>query len=227
MSELRSASDAQPTRVIRPVPRPRPSRGLLSRSWPALRGALHVAALALVIAGIVHIAVVLLVPANAQRDAWAKLTAAAPAGRFSTVARPDGRRSTPLPGLDPRFAVVACPFDLRDGPVSIAAGEGELSVPFWSVSVYDRLGRSVYSFNDRTAIDNRLDIVLATTPQRTRLVEDPPAGTEDAVLVRIDIAEGFALLRAFAPDETWAPLAEGFVAGARCAPLPLPDAPAG
>lgn len=225
-SEAANASDEPPTRVIRPVPRPRPSRGLFGRSWPTVRAGLHVAALTLVVAGIVHIAVVLLVPANAGRDAWAKLADVAPMGRFTIIALPDGRltRAPPLPGLDPRFGVAACPFDLSAGPISIRAGGGEVSdLPFWSISVYDRLGRSIYSFNDRTAIDGRLDIVLATTPQNARLRDDPPVGTEDAVLVRTDIGQGFALVRAMAPDATWTPKARSYVDSARCETVTLPE----
>lgn len=212
------------TRVVRPVPRPRPSRGFVSRSWPHIRTGLHIAALTLVVAGIVHIAVVLLVPANAGRDAWAKLAAVAPPDRFTTIALPDGRlsRTPPLPGLDPRFGVAACPFDLRRGPLAIGSGEGAQDVPFWSVAIYDRLGRSVYSFNDRTAIDGRLDIVIATTTQQTRLRDEALDEVEGAVLVRADIAEGFALVRAMAPDETWTPKVEAFIAAARCRTISLP-----
>lgn len=237
MSDAAGIDGGTATQVVRPVPRPRPSRGLLLRSWSTIRVVLHVAALTAVVAGIVHIAIVLLVPANAQRDAWAKLTDVAPADRFTVIAMPDGRgtRPSPLPGLDPRFGVAACPFDLSRGPISITGSDDEgngggdesgTTVPFWSVSVYDRFGRSIYSFNDRTAIDGRLDIVIATSPQQSRLRDDLPETVEDAVLVRADIREGFALLRAMAPDETWTPMAERFIAAARCrvVPLPVPQA---
>ena len=123
------------------------------------------------------------------------------------------RGPRPLPGLDPRFGVAACPFDLSLGPLTVSA-QGD--VPYWSVSIYDRLGRGVYSFNDRTAIDGRLDIVVTTSPQRARLREEQPEAIDNAVLVRADIARGFALVRALAPDETWTPRVKAFIESARC-----------
>ena len=39
------------------------------------------------------------------------------------------------------------------------------NVPFWSVSVYDRSGHNIYSFNDHTATGGKLDSVVLTPAQ--------------------------------------------------------------
>lgn len=197
----------------------------MSRSARARRigaAALHVAALTLVVAGIVHIAVVMLVPAQAKRDAFSRLNAFAPSWKFTRIAGPN----TPvrLPALDPRFGVVACPFDLSRAPLSVRA-EGE--VPFWSVSVYDRRGRSVYSFNDRSfaglATEGRLDIAVVTPVQRARLREAAPEAIDDAILVPVSAREGFVLMRAYAPDDTWWPAIDAFLKDAVCERLEMAE----
>ena len=182
----------------------------------------HTLALAGFIALIVHIVIVLLVPRFAPVDAWAKLSAITRPWAFNTVAVPAGapdRKPAALAGLDPRFGTVACRFDLRDGPASIVA-EGE--VPFWSLAVFDRRGQNIYSLNDRTAIEDRLDLVVMNATQRARLRENPIEGIDRSVLVRATIDEGFVLVRALAPDETWVPAVQDFLGSATCERLVLP-----
>ena len=190
---------------------------------------LHTAALALLVAVVVHIVVVLLVPRVAPVDAWAKLSAATPPWTFTEIAAPAGaapaRAGGELGGLrsgfDPRFGVVACRFNLAEGPASIVA-EGE--VPFWSLAVFDRRGENVYSLNDRTAIAGRLDLIVVNAAQRARLRETPIEGMDRSVRVDTNMGEGFVLVRALAPDETWAPAVQDFLRGATCERLTLPAA---
>ena len=188
------------------------------RNWTGtVVAVLHTAALAVLIAVIVHIAIVLLVPRYAPVDAWAKLSAVTRPWNFTEIAVPAGAGGARPPaiqtGLDPRFGVVACRFDLAQGPVSIV-GEGD--VPFWSLAVFDRRGQNVYSLNDRTAISGRLDLIVLDTTQRAQLRENPVEGLDSSILVRTDMGEGFVLVRALAPDETWTPTVRAFLRGAIC-----------
>ena len=194
--------------------------------WVRLRRAVaHTIALTLAIAAITHIVVVLLLPAHADNDAWSKVVAAGTPYRFATVARPDlandpagAARSSAIPGIDPLFAVAVCRFDLDAAPVSVL-GEGE--VPFWSLAIFDQRGRNVYSLNDRTAIDRRLDLVIANPAQRARLREAPPEDLERSIMVRSDISKGFVLVRAFTPDPSWVPAVTRFLDGATCEQLEI------
>ena len=109
----------------------------------------------LVGAGIIHIAVLLLIPQFSDRDAWSRLAMAAD---FYRPVRIDPEGMAPMASSsDPLFYASACRFDLAEGIVHVV-GPGK--APFWSVSVYDRGGQNIYSFNDRTPPDGSLDFVV-------------------------------------------------------------------
>lgn len=152
-------------------------------------------------AGIVHIAVLLLLPVVSDRDAWSRLALAgglyAVTPLYSADAGPGARRS-----VDPLFQAVACRFDLADGVAHIR-GVGRL--PFWSVSVYDRGGRSIYSFNDRTSPAGRLDLVVLTPAQMIEVRKELPEAFAESVFVETGIGEGIVAVRGFVPDPSWAP----------------------
>ena len=42
------------------------------------------------------------------------------------------------------------------------------------MSIYDRSGRNIYSFNDRTAMEGELDVVVVTPLQMVELRKDLP-----------------------------------------------------
>jgi uncharacterized membrane protein len=173
---------------------------------------LHAIFVGLVGAGIVHIAVLLLIPAYSQRDAWSTLSEQA---NFYAVTRLDPANSAPLIGsLDPLLSAAACRFDLSDGPVRMH-GAGE--VPYWSVSVYDRSGQNVFSFNDTSTPERVLDFVVATPAQMIGLRNDLPPTFEDSVFIEADIGEGIAVVRVFTPDESWEPTITSYLRDLGCA----------
>ena len=157
--------------------------------------------LGLVGAGIVHVAVLLLLPVVSERDAWSRL---AGAGDLYTVTPlyGDGAGKGVLRSIDPLFQAVACRFDLADGVLHLG-GVGRL--PYWSVSVYDRGGQNIYSFNDRSATKGILDLVVLTPAQMVEVRKDLPQAYAESVFVEADIGEGIAVVRGFVPDDSWAP----------------------
>lgn len=160
----------------------------------------HALVLGLVGAGIIHIIVLLLVPVYSQRDAWAILSEQA---NFYRTVRLDPPQATPLIGsLDPLFDAVACRFDLQDGVMRL---HGEGVVPYWSMSVHDRAGLSVFSVNDGSSPQGKLDFVVATPTQMIALRNAMPQELADAIFVEADIAEGIAVVRTFIPDPSWEP----------------------
>ncbi|MBE7183636.1 MAG: DUF1254 domain-containing protein [Methylobacterium mesophilicum] len=169
----------------------------------------------LVGAGIVHVAMLLLLPSLSQRDAWTALSAAAPL--YETVAQD---RAPAALGRDPFLSSAACRFDLSDGPVTVTA---EGTVPFWSVSVYGRRGQNLYSLTDR-ALAGRLAIMLLDPSQAAAqhgAEPDPEAPTP----VQVDTDEGILVLRGFDPDPSWNASVRAFLASLRCA-RPADTAPA-
>lgn len=165
---------------------------------------LYALLLGLVGAGIVHIAVLLLLPVVSERDAWSRLSQA---GGLYTVTPlyGDGAGKGVLRSIDPLFKAVACRFDLGDG-VTHLRGVGHL--PYWSVSVYDRGGRNIYSFNDRSSTKGVLDLVVLTPAQMVEVRKDLPQAYAESVFVEAEIGEGIAVVRGFVPDDSWAPLVE-------------------
>ena len=101
----------------------------------------YLAAVTLLVAGIIHIVIILLIPSYAAKDAWAKLGAADNFWKFAPLTSA-GRKDIALPLLDPAFSVSACRFDLNEAPLKVQAS-GNLA--FWSVAIFDRLGSDLMS----------------------------------------------------------------------------------
>lgn len=172
----------------------------------------YLAAVTLLVAGIVHILIVMLIPSYAAKDAWAKLGSADNFWKFAPVSSA-GQKDTTLPLLDPAFSVSACRFDLNEAPLKVQAN-GNLA--FWSVAIFDRLGRNIYSFNDRTAIEGQLSLLVVNAVQMARLRKDQSDELKESVLVEAGQGEGFVLIRALRPDSSWAPLIDAYLKDAAC-----------
>ncbi|MEE9376087.1 MAG: DUF1254 domain-containing protein [Rhizobiaceae bacterium] len=166
----------------------------------------------LVLAAIVHLLIVLLIPSYATKDSWAKLEKLGEPWRFSIVALPGASESL-LPLVDPSFGIAACRFDLTESPLSV---EAHGNLPFWSVAIFDRRGRNIYSFNDRTSIDRHLFLIAVNSIQMAQIRKTPPAEAEKAVLVLSDTNQGFVLIRALQPDPTWKKRLNRFLTEAKC-----------
>lgn len=168
----------------------------------------------LVGAGIVHIAVLLLLPQFSERDAWSRL--AMQAAPFRVVqAGSAGDSEAVVAARDPLFLAALCRFDLAEGVAHLKA-DGR--VPYWSVSVYDRGGQNVYSLNDRAAQDGVLDIVVLRQAQMIELRKFLPEDMERSIFVETPVEEGIVAVRAFVPDATWRPVVAAWLSGLACDP---------
>lgn len=163
--------------------------------------------------GIIHVAIVFLVPYYAGNDAWAQMQRFGRDGQFHTLPIPEAG-AEPIGALDPRMVEAVCRVNLSNGPVRIQA---EFPDEFWSVAVFDRRGRNVYSLNDRAAERSRLDLAILTPVQMAQLRQDPPASLETAIVLELPISAGFVMLRVFVPDDSMLPGAQAALAGANCA----------
>ncbi len=177
-----------------------------------MRRTLLFAVAGLLLGGIIHIAVVFMVPYYATRDAWAQMKQFGPDGQFHVLPLPEPG-AEPLASLDPHMLQAVCRFSLADGPVRVLA---TLPNEFWSVAIFDRRGRNVYSLNDRSSDGPRLDLAILTPVQMAQLRQDPPASFDTAVVVELPIDDGFGLLRVFVPDSSLMPAATQALTGADC-----------
>jgi uncharacterized membrane protein len=166
----------------------------------------------LIAGGIIHLVIVLLVPMYASHDAWAEM------GRFGAdrafhVLPPPEAGNEVIPGMDPRLLQAECRFNLKDGPLRVIA---KMPDEFWSVAVFDRQGRNVYSLNDRATEGPDLDLAVMTSVQLAQLRQNPPPSMENAITIDLPISNGFVLLRAFVPDSSMMPQAMAALTAADC-----------
>lgn len=167
----------------------------------------------LVGAGVVHIVVLFMLPYMSDRNAWSRM--AEKGDLFETVQIETSPDAPLTVSADPMFLAVACRFDIADGPVRISSGERVL---FWSMSVYDREGQNIFSLNDRTANDGKLDIVIVKPVQMLELRNAFPADFERSIFVEADIDAGMIVVRSFLPDTTWQPRIALYLESIACEP---------
>jgi uncharacterized membrane protein len=173
---------------------------------------IYVLLVGLIGAGLVHIAVLLMLPQFSERDAWSSLAEAADVYKAVRIDASDG--SPPLvKAVDPLFHAAACRFDLDEGPVHIRAPG---NVPYWSVSIYDRAGENVYSFNDRATEKGALDFVVLTSAQMIEVRKAMPEDYKRAIFVQVALGDGIVLVRSFVPDPTWEEATSNFLARIAC-----------
>lgn len=139
----------------------------------------------LVLGGIIHIAVILLLPALSATAAWDRVNALGPAEGMQVLAAVAAGEPNLL-RLDPELAYAVCRLDLRKGPGTVV---GNLPQAFWSVAVYARNGTVIYSTTNRDSTSNLLDLGLFN-PAQTRLLAEQ----------KLDVAEGLLIVEAQEDD---------------------------
>ena len=172
----------------------------------------YLTTIALTLAGIIHILIVLLIPSYATKDAWAKLAKVGEPWSFSIISQP-GKDHGLIPIADPAFGIAACRFDLNEAPLNVTATG---NIPFWSVAIFDRQGQNIYSFNDRTAVERQLRLIVVDAIQMAQIRKNPPEEVEQAVLVESTARQGFILIRALQEDASWAEDVRKFLQDASC-----------
>jgi len=180
----------------------------------------YYAACALVLAGIVHICVVLLIPAYGTQDAYALITRKTDPFNFRRIS--GSGADAWLSDIDPFFAYGVCRFELAEAGLRMS---GPKIDSFWSASVLDEDGSVIYSLNSRTAIDNRLDLMLLDPVQILRLREVQPVEAESAIVVEANIPAGFVVLRVLTPDRSFEGKSDAFLKAVSCKPY-VPGGPA-
>ena len=164
-------------------------------------------------AGIVHIAILFLLPYMTERDAWTRMAAL---GDVHETVIIDGKEEDRLlANPDPLFLAAGCRFELDEGPVRISAADRVL---FWSLSVYDRTGQNIFSLHDRTASEGELDIVILKPVHMLELRHSFPEDFARSIFVEAELDAGMAVIRSFLPDESWRPRVSRYLRSISCDP---------
>lgn len=180
-----------------------------------MRKLLFAIAVGLVGAGLLHIVIILTLPQFTGRDAYSRVMALEEdTGSFTPLTSVPG--STGLANDNPYLRTAVCGFSITDQPMRfLAAG----ALPFWSLAIFDADSNEVFSMNDQTAVEGRLDLVVAMPAQLVALRKAAPPGLSKSILVEMSSGDGYAVLRALAPAASFEQSARNFLDEASCEPL--------
>ncbi|WGS18325.1 MULTISPECIES: DUF1254 domain-containing protein [unclassified Bradyrhizobium] len=184
--------------------------------------------------GVVHLVSVLALPSIASQDAYSRLTPMTKLNEVTQLPLADPNNS-PMPLMDPAFAVAICRYDLSTGPIKLTV---PVSQAYTSVSFYTRQEIAYYAINDRSAGKKVIELDLMTEQQHSDLPEDEDITSADRLIIDSPTTTGLILLKALAPEPGLMPQAQASLAAAKCkvqseptaakqdAPPPVAPAPA-
>lgn len=160
------------------------------------------AAAGLILAGILHIVLVVAAPFTARNTAWQRLgsTLTSNAMRLLPPATP-GNQMLPYMAPDVRYAV--CRFDLSNGPVLVRSRFLDAA---WSLALYTPLGDNFFAMTSADLQKPEIELLLSPPQERglLELTQDlfarSPRASRDVRDVALSVTapgtEGLAVLRA-------------------------------
>lgn len=134
-----------------------------------------------VLGGIIHIVVILTLPALAEQSVWSRTAGIDADNRMAILPQVVAGEPNPL-GLDPELVYGLCRIDLADGPAYV---KGTMPDAFWSVALFNQSGIVSYSTTNRDGIGQVLDLGIFNAAQ-TRLLAQQ----------QLDVAEGLLVVEA-------------------------------
>jgi uncharacterized membrane protein len=168
----------------------------------------------LLLGGVVHLAMVLLLPSVATQDAYSRLVPLAPVNSVTPLPAPSPEKAV-MPFMDPAFATAVCRYDLSNGPLKFSV---PISQAYTSVSFYTRFDVAYYAINDRAAGRRVIELDLMTTEQHNDLPDNEEITAADRLIVESPTETGLIVIKALAPEPGLLTAARAAVAAARCRP---------
>ncbi|WP_407147367.1 DUF1254 domain-containing protein [Bradyrhizobium sp. ORS 86] len=162
--------------------------------------------------GVVHLVSVLALPSIASQDAYSRLTPMTKLNEVTQLPLADPGNS-PMPLMDPAFAMAICRYDLSTGPIKLTV---PVSQAYTSVSFYTRQEIAYYAINDRSAGKKVIELDLMTEAQHEDLPEDEEITSADRLIIDSPTTTGLILLKALAPEPGLMPQAQASLAAAKC-----------
>jgi uncharacterized membrane protein len=162
--------------------------------------------------GVVHLVSVLALPRIASQDAYSRLTPMTRLNAVTQLPLADPNNS-PMPFMDPAFAIAVCRYDLSGGPIKLTV---PVSQAYTSVSFYTRNEVAYYAINDRSAGKKVIELDLMTEAQHNELPEDEEVTAADRLIIDSPTATGLILLKALAPEPGLMPQAQASLAASSC-----------
>ncbi|MGJ4885687.1 MULTISPECIES: DUF1254 domain-containing protein [unclassified Bradyrhizobium] len=162
--------------------------------------------------GVVHLVSVLALPRISTQDAYSRLTPMTKLNAVTQLPLADPGNS-PMPFMDPAFAMAICRYDLSDGPLKLTV---PVSQAYTSVSFYTRNEIAYYAINDRSAGKRVIELNLMTEAQHEDLPEDEEITAADRLIIDSPTTTGLIVLKALAAEPGLMPQAQASLAAASC-----------
>lgn len=162
--------------------------------------------------GVVHLVSVLALPRIASQDAYSRLTPMTKLNAVTQLPLADPNNS-PMPFMDPAFAMAICRYDLSEGPLKLTV---PVSQAYTSVSFYTRNEIAYYAINDRSAGKRVIELDLMTEAEHEDLPEDEEITAADRLIIDSPTTTGLIVLKALAAEPGLMPQAQASLAAASC-----------
>ncbi|WFU78642.1 DUF1254 domain-containing protein [Bradyrhizobium sp. CIAT3101] len=169
---------------------------------------------------VVHLVSVLALPRIATQDAYSRLTPMTKLNSVTQLPLADPNTS-PMPFMDPAFALAICRYDLSGGAIKLTV---PVSQAYTSVSFYTRNEIAYYAINDRSAGKKVIELDLMTQAQHDALPEDEEVTAADRLIIDSPSTTGLIVMKALAAEPGLMPQAQATLQAATCGPQT--DAPA-
>ena len=163
---------------------------------------------------VVHLVSVLALPRIATQDAYSRLTPMTKLNGVTQLPLADPNTS-PMPFMDPAFALAICRYDLSGGPIKLMV---PVSQAYTSVSFYTRNEIAYYAINDRSAGKKVIELDLMTQTQHDALPEDEEITAADRLIIDSPTSTGLIVMKALAAEPGLMPQAQATLAAASCGP---------
>ena len=124
----------------------------------------HVALVALVCAGMLHITATFLAPQLAKGSAAQRIALDLPVNKM-VVLPPASAKSQPLPFMSPDMRYAVCRYDAGSGPVAVSA---TLADRGWSFGLYTLDGDGFYAVPSQTTRRTDVGVVLSLSQPADR-----------------------------------------------------------
>jgi uncharacterized membrane protein len=171
--------------------------------------------------GVVHLVAVLALPRIATQDAYSRLTPMTKLNAVTPLAAAEPG-TTPMPFMDPAFAVAVCRYDLSGGPIKLIV---PVSQAYTSVSFYTRNEVAYYAINDRSAGRKVIELDLMTEAQHAELPEEEDVTSADRLIIDSPTATGLIVMKALAAEPGLMLQAQATLAASSCKVQTEPPAP--
>lgn len=172
-------------------------------------------ALALVLAGLIHILAILTLPLLAPRNAQARIAELGPVNTMIQLPAPaPGRQVMPMMAPDVRYAT--CRYDLSNGPIRMRASRAD---DLWFIAFYTPEGSNFYTVTGSDMKKGEIDMVISTADQSVAEADvDAPEAFDNIVVVNSPTTEGVVLIRSPLAGPSGAARAERALKATSCGP---------